>query len=206
MEQEAIQAALREIAAETDATLKSLRLASLCSAMFRDAGVEIVVVGGSAIEFYTEGAYTSGDLDLCLVSPGSLSLRRRQELMGKLQAEGGPRSWRVAGLFVDLLGHVENFARTQRREIAGPYGLVQVFQPEDLLVERVLVSTYPSPNEEARDCARKLLAVALRGQLEMDWQEVRRLAALPEYDNLAVCEHLVAEVSDEIGIESPLHS
>ena len=174
--------------------------------MFRDAGVEIVVVGGSAIEFYTEGAYTSGDLDLCLVSPGSLSLRRRQELMGKLQAEGGPRSWRVAGLFVDLLGHVENFARTQRREIAGPYGLVQVFQPEDLLVERVLVSTYPRPNEEARDCARKLLAVALRGQLEMDWPEVRRLAALPEYDNLAACEHLVAEVSDEIGVESPLHS
>mgnify|MGYP004168011649 CR=1 FL=1 len=66
------------------------------------------MVGGSAIEFYTEGAYTSGDLDLCLVSPGSLSLRRRQELMGKLQAEGGPRSWRVAGLFVDLLGHVES--------------------------------------------------------------------------------------------------
>jgi hypothetical protein len=50
------------------------------------------------------------------------------------------------------------------------------------------------------------LAVALRGQLEMDWPEVRRLAALPEYDNLAVCEHLVAEVSDEIGVESPLHS
>jgi len=40
----------------------------------------------------------------------------------------------------------------------------------------------------------------------MDWPEVRRLAALPEYDNLAGCEHLVAEVSDEIGVESPLHS
>lgn len=117
MEQEAIHAALREIAAETDATLKSLGLASLCSAMFRDAGVEIVVVCGSAIEFYTEGAYTSGDLDLCLVSPGGLSLRRRQELMGKLQAEGGPRSWRVAGLFVDLLGHVENFAPSAAKSL-----------------------------------------------------------------------------------------
>jgi hypothetical protein len=206
VDQEAIQAALSEITAETDATLKSLRLASLCSAVFREAGVEVVVVGGSAIEFYTEGAYTSGDLDLCLISPGSLPLRRRQELMGQLQAEGGPRSWRVAGLFVDLLGQVESFARTQSRQLDGPYGIVEVFPPEDLLVERVLVSTYPSPNSEARDCARKLLAVVLRGQLEMDWPEVRRLAALPEYDNLADCERLVAEVSDEIGVENPLHS
>ena len=47
---------------------------------------------------------------------------------------------------------------------------------------------------------------ALEQRLEMDCPEVRRLAALPEYDNLAVCEHLVAEVSDEIGVESPLHS
>jgi len=130
VEQEAIQAALSEITAETDATLKSLRLASLCSAVFREAGVEVVVVGGSAIEFYTEGAYTSGDLDLCLISPGSLPLRRRQELMGQLQAEGGPRSWRVAGLFVDLLGQVESFARTQSRQLDGPYGIVEVFPPE----------------------------------------------------------------------------
>jgi hypothetical protein len=47
---------------------------------------------------------------------------------------------------------------------------------------------------------------ALEQRMGMDWPEVRRLAALPEYDNLAGCEHLVAEVSDEIGVESPLHS
>jgi len=206
VKQKAIQAALGEIAAETDATLKSLRLASLCSALFREAGVEIVVVGGSAIEFYTEGAYTSGDLDLCLASPGSLSLRRRQELMGQLQAEGGPRSWRVAGMFVDLLGQVEGAARTSRREIAGPYGTVQILQPEDLLVERVLVASYPSKNDEARECAKKLLAVAVRGQLDLDWGEFQRLAKLPEYDNWAECQQLTQEVCDVIGVESPLYS
>lgn len=206
MEQAAIQIALDEIVTEADATVKSFQLASLCSAVFRAEAVSVVVVGGSAIEFYTEGAYTSGDLDLCLVSPGLLPLRRRQTIMGKLQAEGGPRSWQVAGMFVDLLGQVEGLAKTSRRIIEGPYGPVEMFQAEDLLVERVLVANYPSKNAEAKECAKKLLAVAVQGQLEMDWSEVKRLAELPEYDNWADCQRITQEVCDVVGVESPLYS
>lgn len=78
MTADAIQRALADITAETDPTLKHLKLASLVSAVFRVRGVELVVVGGSAIEFYTEGAYVSGDLDMCLISPArpSTSCRR----------------------------------------------------------------------------------------------------------------------------------
>lgn len=165
MEQAAIEIALDEIVAEADATVKSFRLASLCSAVFRADAVSVVVVGGSAIEFYTEGTYTSEDLDFCMVSPGLLPLRRRQFIMGKLQAEGGPCSWQVSGMFVDLLGQVEGDAKTSRRKIEGPYGLVEIFQAEGLLVERVLVANYPSKNVEAKECAKKLLAVAVEGQL-----------------------------------------
>ena len=88
----------------------------------------------------------------------------------------------------------------------GPYGVIQIVQPEDLLVERILVSAYPGPNEEARACARKLIGVAIANQLEMDWAELRRLAKLPEYDNLADCEQLIAETCNELGKENPLHS
>ncbi len=87
-----IQRALADITADTDPTLKHLKLASLVSAVFRERSIELVVVGGSAIEFYTEGAYVSGDLDLCLVSPARLGIRIRQELMGQLGARGGPRT------------------------------------------------------------------------------------------------------------------
>ncbi len=205
MEERDIQNALGEIAAEMDPTLKSQRMASLVSAVFRTAGVELVVVGGSAIEFYTEGAYASGDLDLCLVPPSTITLRQRQELMGRLGAEGGPRSWRVAGMFVDLLGEVESLANTPRRQLKGPYGVIQIVQTEDLLVERILVSTYPGPNVEARDCARKLIGVILEERMQFDWAEFCRLAALPEYDNLADCERLIAETCDELGKENPLH-
>ena len=94
MTSDEIQRALADISAETDPTLKHLKLASLVSAIFRERGIELIVVGGSAIEFFTEGAYVSGDLDLCLVSPPRLDIRTRQELMGELGARGGPRTGR----------------------------------------------------------------------------------------------------------------
>src|SRR5438034_6603851 len=113
MNSELIQTALGDITAESDPTLKHLKLASLVSAVFRERGIELVIVGGSAIEFYTEGAYVSGDVDLCVLTPAKpIPLRLRQEIMGELGGQGGPRSWEVAGLFVDLLGVVEKEART----------------------------------------------------------------------------------------------
>lgn len=200
-----IRRALAEVRAETDPTLKHLNLASLVSAVFRERGVELVVVGGSAIEFYTEGAYVSGDLDLCLIPPGRLDARTRQELMGRLDARGGPRSWQVAGVYVDILGEVETLANTPFTELKAPYGSVRLISPEELLVERVLVSVYPQPYEPAEQCARKLAAVALAGLVEMDWAEVRRLAARPEYRILPELEKLLGEVAHELGKPGPGH-
>jgi hypothetical protein len=206
MDSEKIQAALVKIAAEPDPTVKCLNLASLCTAVWREHGVPLVVVGGSAIEILTEGAYTSGDLDLCHTTPAAPPLRERQELMGRLGGEGGPRSWKVAGMYVDLLGQVEAFARTPFRRIQGPFGEVQVMKPEDLLVERVLVAVYPGENQAARECAKKLAAVLLTGEVQVDWAEVKRVAGLREYRNVAECAKLVEEVANEIGRENPLHS
>ena len=60
-----IAAALTLVREETDLNSKSLLLAGLVSELFRERGFEPVVVGGSAIEFYTDGAYMSGDTDIC---------------------------------------------------------------------------------------------------------------------------------------------
>ena len=201
-----IQHALADITAENDPTLKHLKLASLVSAVFRERGIELVVVGGSAIEFYTEGAYVSGDLDLCLVAPARVDLRTRQELMGRLGARGGPRNWQVAAQYVDILGEIETSARRPFDELQAPYGPVRLVSPEDLLLERVLVSVYPQPYEPAGQCARKLIAVALAGQVEVDWQEVRMLAERPEYGILPVLENIVNDVAHELGKPSPYHS
>jgi hypothetical protein len=205
MDTKSIDTAVAAIAAENDPALKCLKMASLCSAIWAARGVQLVVVGGSAIEILTEGAYTSGDLDLCHVSATSLTLRERQEIMGLLGGKGGPRRWEVAGMFVDLLGAVESFARTPYRRVEAPYGEVLLMKPEDLLVERVLVAFYPGENLTALDCAKKLISAALGEGVAMDWSEVRRLAYLPEYRNFVECAKLVEEVANEFKVESPLH-
>ena len=205
MDASKIKSALADITAEQDPTIKSLKMASLCSALWLERGVELVVVGGSAIEILTEGAYASGDLDLCHTS-ASLPIRERQEVMGLLGAKGGPRNWQVAGMFVDVLGFAESFARTPYRRVQAPYGEVQVMKAEDLLVERVLVSVYPGENLAARECARELAIVALVGAVNMSWDEVLRVANLPEYRNVIECRILVNEVAHELNIKSPFDS
>ena len=205
MDAEKIKSALADVTAEQDPTLKSAKLASLCSALWAERGVELVVVGGSAIEILTEGAYASGDLDMCHANKATLPVRERQEVMGLLDAKGGPRNWQVAGMYLDLLGPAESFAHTPFRRVEAPYGSFLVLQPEDLLVERVLVSVYPGENLTARECAKKFIAVILTGGVAVNWNEVRRLANLPEYRNLPECEKLVKEVANELKIKSPLH-
>jgi hypothetical protein len=205
MDSEKIKSALADMTAEQDPTVKSLKMASLCSALWAERGVELVVVGGSAIEILTEGAYASGDLDLCHANKATLPVRERQEIMGLLGAKGGPRNWEVAGMFVDVLGPVESFAHTPFRRVQAPFGDVLVMKPEDLLVERVLVSVYPGENQTARDCVKKFIAVILGGDMAVNWDEVRRLANLPEYRNLPECEKLVKEIADELKVKSPLH-
>ncbi len=205
MDKRKIDSALADITAEKDPTLKSAKLASLCSTLWAERGVELVVVGGSAIEILTEGAYASGDLDMCHATKATLPVRERQEVMGLLGAKGGPRNWKVAGMYLDLLGPAESFARTPYRRVEGPYGSFLVLQPEDLLVERVLMSYYLGENQTARDCAKKFIAVILGGDLAVNWDEVQRLANLPEYRNFQECKKLVKEVADELKIKSPLH-
>jgi hypothetical protein len=206
MDAKKIRTALSDVSTEKDPTVKSLKMASLCSALWAERGVDLVVVGGSAIEILTEGAYASGDLDMCHITAAKLPIRQRQEIMGLLGAKGGPRNWQVAGMYVDVLGPAESFARTPYRRVQAPYGEVLLMKPEDLLVERVLVSVYPEANKTARDCAKVLAAVALHKEIEMNWDEVRRLAKLREYRNLPECVKLVKEAADELKIKSPLHS
>lgn len=200
-----LTSAVADIMAESDPTLKSLKLASICTALWAESGVQLVVVGGSAIEFLTEGAYASGDLDLCSLSAATLPVRQRQEVMGLLGAKGGPRNYHVGGMYIDVLGPVESFATTPFRKVKAPYGEVLIMKPEDLLVERVLISVSPQADPEARDCARKLAAVSLKGVVPVDWNEVRRVANLPEYRNFTECSKLLKEVADELRIASPLH-
>lgn len=207
MVEPSMQLALEKIQRETDGTIKQLMLASLCTQLFETHGIELIVVGGSAIEFYTEGAYTSGDIDLCVAHANQLpGVRQRQEIMGQIGAIGGPRSWVVGGLYVDVLGAFEKEARTPVRRLQGPFGTVHLAPPEELIVERVLIAVYPQAYPPARECAVKLIAAALNQEIEVDWAEVHRLSSTPAYANWSDVKQLVYEQAKTLQIRDPYHS
>jgi hypothetical protein len=60
-----IQEALVDIQSTQDLLEKAMKLSGLVTTVFKKAGWDLVVVGGSAVEFYTEGAYMSkGGIDI----------------------------------------------------------------------------------------------------------------------------------------------
>jgi hypothetical protein len=197
-----IKKALADIQSTHDLLEKALKLSGLVTTAFKEAGWELVVVGGSAVEFYTEGAYMSGDVDFCRRSLTPIPLRVAQEVMGQLGATGGPRSWMVAGLFVDLLGFVENEAVSPYREVETPYGKISILPVELVLVERVLTAVYPRPDAEARAVAKKLMASCLKGGVGIDWTEVERLASLPAFRISKEFRQFKREISNEINASS----
>ena len=196
---------IREIEAEPDLARKALRLAMVVASAFRAIGCETVVVGGSAIEFFTDGDYMSGDVDICFRDRARPELRVIGEVMGRLGAKGSSvRTFQVAGLFVDILGQVETLARTEFRQVVSADGRdsVLIAKPEDLLPERMLVAVYPSRNDEALACVRKLAAACVSGRVEIDWDEAMRVAALPEYRVEKELAQLVADVKRETESDS----
>ena len=194
-----VTAAMKDIGTTPDLLERALKLSGLVSTVFAQAGWPLMVVGGSAVEFYTEGAYMSGDIDFCRCRLQPIPLRLAQELMGRLGAAGGPRSWKVGGLFVDLLGLLENESVSPARELQTPYGTVRVVPPELLLVERVLSATYPLRDAAMYDTAKKIMAAGLAGDAPFDWDEVCRLAALPSFGVSAEVNALRREVEHELG-------
>ena len=189
-----VKAAVADIEATSDLLERALKLAGLITALFQRHGFALVVVGGSAVEFYTEGGYMSGDIDFCRKSLNAIPPRLMQEVIAELGGKGVARSWRVCGLCIDLLGILENESVLPNRELDTPYGTVQIIPPELALVERILIAYYP-PSQELLVTARKMMVAAVN-DMAFNWTEAERLAALPAFGVLDELRQLRKEVEN----------
>lgn len=190
-----IKAAMVDIEATPDLLERALKLSGLITTLFQQRGFPLVVVGGSAVEFYTEGGYMSGDIDFCRKSLNAIPPRLMQEIISELGGKGVARSWEICGLYVDLLGFLENESVLPNRELETPYGTVRIIPPELALVERILIAYYP-PSSELRTTARKMMVAAI-GDPDFNWGEAERLAALPDFGVLEELRKLREEVGNE---------
>lgn len=199
-----IAAALKLVREESDLNSKSLLLAGLVSELFRERGFEPVVVGGSAIEFYTDGAYMSGDTDICWAGWPQPTNEQRMEIMRQLpgiKSHGGSKSWGIEGLWIDLLGEIDYRANKDLSRFDTPNGEVRLIPVEDALIGRVYAARKycNGYDEKDDDCAKKLMAGVLSGRIPVDWDEAYRVAACSKYNCVPEFNAVKAEVEAELA-------
>ena len=192
MTDEAIATARADIEATGDLLERALKLSGLITTLFAERGFHLVVVGGSAVEFYTEGGYMSGDIDFCRKTLKAIPPRIMQEVAERLGGKGLGRNWLICGLYVDILGLLESETSLADRVVQTPYGEVRMLPPELALVERVL---FAEQDAECVASARQMMAAALK-DADFDWAEAERLAALRDFSVLPQMRKLKEEIAN----------
>ena len=147
---------------------------------------DFIVVGGSAIEFYTSGQYTSGDIDVVTTASVNWAKIRRA---WKFQEQG--RVWysSVLGIVIDFVKPPYTYDITRTQVLVTPHGSLRVAAIEDLLVKRLISAKFwrrPDDIEHA-----KLLALAHWDRI--DWDYVRGLAR--QFDVADLLSNLLEAIS-----------
>lgn len=170
--------ALDKLALERDSVRKRARFVAIITREMTKAGAaEPIIVGGEALEIYTQGSYTSGDIDL-----------KASELLCRLLEQAGFRSngsgnFYHAGLdiYVDWLG--PNFDIPGQEEVReraltirlGDDEYVKVISIEDLIVDRLNAAKHAN-DADSRMWAETLFLVAGNGSIPLDLDYLDRIA------------------------------
>lgn len=134
-------------------------------------GKEIVVVGGHAAEFYTQGAYVTGDIDLVCGARDVL-----EEILLFWGFQRHERGWahREMDLFVEApAGSLmpEEQKRVYEAEVPGAIGLaVHYYGIEDLTVDRLNAGVHWRSRDDLR-CAKEFLRIHWE---RVDWDYLKK--------------------------------
>ncbi len=175
---------LDEILAAPEGVEKTARLAAWVQGLF-SRGLEPVLVGGAAVELYTAGAYTTGDLDMVGTVPAAVA--------DALVREGFVRRGRhwiheAGQVYLEFPGSaLAEGESAVRVEVAGCE--VVAIAPEDLLAERL--GAWKHWRSAVDGVNAWLLLQALAGRLDEERLE-GRCAALDAVDALSALRRFAA--------------
>ena len=158
-------------------TERRLRFAALLASGLHASGTEFIVVGGSAIEFYTRGQYTTGDIDVVYTGGADV-----EQLLLEWRFAREGRIWLNEGLGIVLdfvkPPYTGDLGRTHLLET--PHGSIRLAALEDLLVKRLASAKHWRRPRDADHA--QLLAIGYEDRIH--WEYVERLAAEYEVEDL----------------------
>jgi hypothetical protein len=129
----------------------------------------LTVVGGSALEIYTEGAYVSQDVDLLVENHTRVERVLRQWGFARAGMYWTSPNFRFS---VQIVGRFDSGSRSRNRILSTRYGRIRLAAIEDIVVKRLIEARHwnrPAALAEA------ILAVERYGA-RMDWDYVALIA------------------------------
>ncbi len=180
--------ALAQLATERDSVKKRARFVALVTREMMKAGAgEPIIVGGEALEIYTQGSYTSGDIDL----KASFLLCKILTNAGFYDRGSGNFYHPGLDIYVDWLGPNFDPGQEEVRERAltirlGEDEHVKVISIEDLIVDRLNAAKH-AQDSDSRMWAETLVDVARKAGIELDEAYLDRIARFEDVqDELAL--------------------
>ena len=128
----------------------ALRILYFAALLRTEAGLgtdDVVVVGGSAIEVYTKGAYVSGDIDICAPLGPVVAALEKWEFK-RPGREWVRLDWKIV---VDLVGVRPSGSMSLTRIVETPYGPVRLGAVEDLLLGRLALIKFWNEGDEIKN-------------------------------------------------------
>jgi hypothetical protein len=177
---------------------KRVETAVRVSEAFRQEGFDPIQYGGATVEFYTQGLYTTGDVDMGFLR-NAPSLEKKNQVMASFGCRDSIRLYKVGDVMVDIGGVAELYSDRYVR-IETPDGDLLMEAPEEEISQRLLYGIYPQPNDEQYQAARLMVSQGLLGNIPVDWEEARRVAALPGFKVTAELEQLLLECRAKLGL------
>lgn len=160
---------LTKLRAAEDATKRGVYFVALLGTAANVPADDLIVVGGSAIEFYTVGEYTSGDIDLV-----SNEADRLKEVLRSWNFHREGRVWvsEELGIVVDFGSYPYTWDKSRTQLLKTPYGPIRLAALEDLLVKRLVSAKHW---EREGDFQHALLLGDLYRD-RMDWDYIEEVA------------------------------
>ena len=143
---------------------------SVITPKLEEIGITAVVIGGSAVEFYTRDWYATGDIDLAVNKP---TKKQMGEVMENLGFKNLGRMWirEELNLYIEAPGNISDIDLEKITRVETDMGYTNIIGLEDIIIDRVQAAEHWK-SESDREQAVRIGAMFYD---DIDWKYIRTI-------------------------------
>ncbi|KYK30918.1 MAG: hypothetical protein AYK23_04320 [Candidatus Proteinoplasmatales archaeon SG8-5] len=170
---------LREARTKERGFERTVYVLSLLTPELEEKDIGCVIVGGSAVEFYTRNWYATGDIDL------AIDRAKRAEVLKVFKDFGFKSEGRMwvredLGLYLEIPGDIGDIDTNRVTKVNTDAGHAYIIGLEDIILDRLNAAKHW---DSASDREQAIRIIALYHD-EMDWSYLKRKAKQDKVDDV----------------------